>query len=229
MDLPPPEDEQFFNAPQNIPGLQLGDTLNSDNVLWYFSNSQFFDHASINHAYTQWVFQTMPENERSAVLRSRKNFEQGMRMYARGSRFVVVDEPKGPGMPWVIQKQFWEDGQLKEVEATYYSGGVDGTTFFKAPNLRDILNSRLVCSLFCLEGDGLANQTVPYSSPYPFKCKNSSTLPPNMSTGALAPDPRTSHPPSTTPPLVNPPNLPSHKPSHKTNHNLIPSPRSQAV
>jgi mediator of RNA polymerase II transcription subunit 6 len=140
--LPVPEDEQFWNSPDGIRSLELGDTLNTNNVLWYFRLSQFFDHTSNNASLIAYGSQ-LPHNERLALFRSRTVFEDALRTrFPTGIQYVVVEEPKGPGMPWVIQRQNRKGQDVADVEATFYSSG---TTFLKAPNLRDVLQARLVC------------------------------------------------------------------------------------
>jgi mediator of RNA polymerase II transcription subunit 6 len=146
-DLPPPEDEQFYNNPLAHPPLDLGPTLNTNNVLWYFNTSQFFDHTSNNASLIAFGSQ-LPPKERLDLFRSRTAFEDALRSrFPTGVQYVVVEEAKGPGMPWVIQRQNrYVDSKsgktVVDVEGTFYSVG---TTFYKAASLGDIVKARLVC------------------------------------------------------------------------------------
>lgn len=140
-----PLDEIEWYDPHLIPTLGMGPQLNTNNILWYFANSPYFDHSSNNSALVQHAASAP---NRDAIFFNRHNFETELReRFPTGRQFVVVSEPKAEGEPWVIQKQnksYDKDKNIVvEAEATYYT---IGTSIFKAPSLGDVMKSRLVCS-----------------------------------------------------------------------------------
>lgn len=145
--MPPvsPLDESEWEAPHTIAGLGFGPELNSNNILWYFMNSTFFDPMCNNKAF---VDQKMMSGQRE-VFFDRHVFEAALQKeYPTGVQYLVTAEPKEPGQPWVIQRQNrtrntepGTEGFKTEVQGVYYTVG---TKFLMAPNLRDVVQSRLV-------------------------------------------------------------------------------------
>ncbi|KAF2710989.1 hypothetical protein K504DRAFT_466013 [Pleomassaria siparia CBS 279.74] len=157
--MPPkiaPLDEQMFEAPELFVMHDLpGHSLNTDSILWYFMNSQFFDGSSNNVA----LFNQVRGDMSNPILQSRKAFEEALQTrFPLGLQFVVAAEPQNPGEPWVIQKQVKKravdkDGrQLDRVEvevlASYYTVG---NRILMAPSLLDVLQSRLLSTSMYLQ------------------------------------------------------------------------------
>ena len=129
----------------------MGDSLNGDNILWYFMNSPFYDPTSNNEALFKQLAAAGPEGQ--PILNNRKLFEENLKTrFPLGVQFLVVAEPQGPGQPWVIQRQYKhrpiENGRVLdkteiEVQGTWYAVG---TEIRMAPSLLDIIQQRLVCA-----------------------------------------------------------------------------------
>lgn len=144
----PLPDELEFNEPNLIPTLGFGPELNGQNILWYFMNSPFFDHASNNQALFLKVQSSQNMEFRNTLLFNRLAFEDHLRtQYREGVHFVVTQEPKEPGQPWVIQRQSRvvdeSTGEVRtEVQGTWFTSG---TKVLMAPSLADVVRTRLVC------------------------------------------------------------------------------------
>jgi mediator of RNA polymerase II transcription subunit 6 len=142
----PPLDEIEWEDPHVIPGLGFGPELNTQNILWYFTNSPFFDAGSNNMSLLGHA-QNAPDRDR--IFGNRLAFEEALRdRYPTGFQFVVTSEPKAEGEPWVIQRQQKTrdavSGEIvTEIQGTYFTVG---NKVFMAPSLLDIVRSRMVWS-----------------------------------------------------------------------------------
>ncbi|KAI1477940.1 MED6-domain-containing protein [Daldinia eschscholtzii] len=119
--------------------------LHSNNILFYFAESPFFDRTSNNAVlFTQATFN---ENMKF-ILSTREQFEGRLKQMS-GLEFIVAQEPaeSGPGMGtgvWVIHKQTRRKREPEDeiiVHAAYY---VIGENVYMAPTLADILSFRMV-------------------------------------------------------------------------------------
>ena len=124
--------------------------IHSNTVLYYFSDSPFFDRTSNNAIIWQQCNITEPE-----VISTRENFTARL-MSMSGLEFVVVQEPEitGPGAGtgvWVIRKQTRRKrpGQEDEIipHASYY---VVDPYIYMAPTVAAVLSSRMVSELHLL-------------------------------------------------------------------------------
>lgn len=148
---PPPLEQTEYTPPHPdlIPGFGLGPDLNTNNILWYFYNSPFNDNSSANAAFLRYITQNLVGPERDRLLFNRAVFEEELKKrYPVGVTFVVTEEPRIPGEPWVIQRQnrrYEVDEGVRrvvmEVEATYYTVGLG---IRMANSLWDILNAKMV-------------------------------------------------------------------------------------
>ncbi|KAF2016539.1 hypothetical protein BU24DRAFT_451043 [Aaosphaeria arxii CBS 175.79] len=145
---PAPDEQMFYDPDAFYRDVNFGETINSDNVMWYFSRSPWYDQQSNNNAF---ILQTagLDINERNAIWQNRHNFERMLSSrFPLGIQYVVTGEAQSPGQPWVIQRQnrvkeIEDDGSevtRTYVEAVYY---VVGFAIFMAPSVGDIIRSRL--------------------------------------------------------------------------------------
>lgn len=135
----PPLDEIQWrgSAPQGI---------HSNSVLWYFSDSPFFDQTSNNAVV---INQGLSNQSMQRLLETREAFEGRLKSMS-GLEFVVAQEPAdmapgtGTGV-WVIRKQTRRKRAGAEdeitVHATYF---VVGENIYMAPTLADVMSSRIV-------------------------------------------------------------------------------------
>ncbi|KAF1961120.1 hypothetical protein CC80DRAFT_488464 [Byssothecium circinans] len=134
----PPLDEQEFNNPDVLLGLP-GGNLNSDSIMWYFMNSQFFDPVSNN---TSLFNQLRSDPLAQPILNDRRLFEHRLRSnYPTGLQFLVVSEPQTPQEPWVIQRQYRTADGETQVQGTYFTLG---TRILMAPSLLDVVRGRML-------------------------------------------------------------------------------------
>ncbi|KAI0852375.1 MED6-domain-containing protein [Daldinia vernicosa] len=119
--------------------------LHSNNILFYFAESPFFDRTSNNAVlFTQATFN---ENMKF-IISTREQFEGRLKQMS-GLEYIVAQEPaeSGPGMGtgvWVIHKQTRRKRDPEDevtVHAAYY---VIGENVYMAPTLADILSFRMV-------------------------------------------------------------------------------------
>ncbi|KAK1766157.1 MED6 mediator sub complex component-domain-containing protein [Phialemonium atrogriseum] len=134
----PPLDEIQWRgpAPQGI---------HSNSVLWYFSDSPFFDQTSNNAVV---INQGLSNQSMQRLLETREAFEGRLKSMS-GLEFVVAQEPAdmapgtGTGV-WVIRKQTRRKRAGSEdeitVHATYF---VVGENIYMAPTLADVMSSRI--------------------------------------------------------------------------------------
>ncbi|KAK4127506.1 MED6-domain-containing protein [Parathielavia appendiculata] len=135
----PPLDEIQWRAP---PDFEMG--IHSNSVLYYFAQSPFFDRTSNNEVLFQ---QGLNNPNMTQYLATRELFEGRLKTMS-GLEFIVAQEPAetGPGAGtgvWVINKQTRRKRQPQDeiiVHATYF---VVGENIYMAPNLADIISSRL--------------------------------------------------------------------------------------
>ncbi|OAP61289.1 hypothetical protein AYL99_03490 [Fonsecaea erecta] len=134
-----------------------GGTLHSNNVLFYFATSPFFDHVSGNQSlFTQWAG-TPNQND---ILGTRAKFEANLR-HQRGIQYVVEHDPleeqvilDGPNGPersnvWVIRKQNRENEREDgfTVLGYYY---IVNNVIYQAPSVASVLNYRLLNTVSAL-------------------------------------------------------------------------------
>ncbi|KAI1798965.1 MED6-domain-containing protein [Daldinia bambusicola] len=137
-----PLDEIQWRHPNYVQSLG---GLHSNNILFYFAESPFFDRTSNNAVlFTQATFN---ENMKF-ILSTREQFEGRLKQMS-GLEYIVAQEPaeSGPGMGtgvWVIHKQTRRKRDPEDeitVHAAYY---VIGENVYMAPTLADILSFRMV-------------------------------------------------------------------------------------
>jgi len=134
-----------------------GGYLHSNNVLFYFAASPFFDQVSGNQSlFTQWV-NTPNQND---ILGTRAKFENNLRNQ-RGIQYVVEYEPleshamaDGPNGPepsnvWVIRKQNRENERDDGVTVLGYYYIVNNI-IFQAPSVASVLSNRLLNTVSAL-------------------------------------------------------------------------------
>ncbi|KIW70881.1 hypothetical protein PV04_03115 [Phialophora macrospora] len=134
-----------------------GGYLHSNNVLFYFATSPFFDQVSGNQSlFTQWVG-TPNQNE---ILGTRARFEANLR-HQRGIQYVVEHDPleekatvEGPNGQentnvWVIRKQNRENERDDSVTVLGYYYIVNNV-IYQAPSVASILNHRLLNTVSAL-------------------------------------------------------------------------------
>ncbi|OQV05116.1 hypothetical protein CLAIMM_09908 [Cladophialophora immunda] len=134
-----------------------GGTLHSNNVLFYFATSPFFDHVSGNQSlFTQWAG-TPNQND---ILGTRAKFEANLR-HQRGIQYVVEHDPleeqvvfDGPNGPeksnvWVIRKQNRESGRDDGITVLGYYYIVNNV-IYQAPSVASVLNYRLLNTVSAL-------------------------------------------------------------------------------
>lgn len=150
-----------------------GGWLHSNNVLFYFAQSPFFDRLSSNNTV---ITQNSGIPERELRYLSTKNkFQEELTRYA-GIQYVVdqdpmenevfVDGPNGKerSMIWVIKKLDRKRARSNDMEVLGYYYIIDDT-IYQAPNMFKILEYRLMNA--CLAVDKVVNTTMnlpPYFS-----------------------------------------------------------------
>jgi mediator of RNA polymerase II transcription subunit 6 len=136
----PPLDEIQWRAPPQFEG-----GIHSNSVLYYFSESPFFDKTSNNEV----VFQQGLNNPNMTQFLATRELFEGRLKSMSGLEFIVAQEPAetGPGAGtgvWVINKQTRRKRQGEEdevtVHATYF---IVGGNIYMAPSLADIISSRI--------------------------------------------------------------------------------------
>ncbi|KIV91647.1 hypothetical protein PV10_06163 [Exophiala mesophila] len=128
-----------------------GGYLHSNNVLFYFATSPFFDQVSGNQSLTtQWT-NTPNQND---ILGTRQKFEANLR-HQRGLQYVVdhdpleekvfVDGPNGreASNVWVIRKQHRENESESGVTVLGYYYIVNDV-IYQAPSVASVLNYRML-------------------------------------------------------------------------------------
>ncbi|KIX96791.1 uncharacterized protein Z520_07511 [Fonsecaea multimorphosa CBS 102226] len=134
-----------------------GGSLHSNNVLFYFATSPFFDHVSGNQSlFTQWAG-TPNQND---ILGTRAKFEANLR-HQRGIQYVVEHDPleeqvvlDGPNGPeksnvWVIRKQNRETERDDSITVLGYYYIVNNV-IYQAPSVASVLNYRLLNTVSAL-------------------------------------------------------------------------------
>ncbi|KIW38548.1 uncharacterized protein PV06_09504 [Exophiala oligosperma] len=135
-----------------------GGYLHSNNVLFYFATSPFFDQVSGNQSlFTQWAG-TPNQND---ILGTRAKFEANLR-HQRGIQYVVEHDPleenvmqDGPNGPeksnvWVIRKQNRENEEDSSVTTLGYYYIVNDV-IYQAPPVASIFNHRMLNTISALE------------------------------------------------------------------------------
>ncbi|KEF60342.1 uncharacterized protein A1O9_01902 [Exophiala aquamarina CBS 119918] len=135
-----------------------GGFLHSNNVLFYFATSPFFDQVSGNQSLlTQWVG-TPNQND---ILGTRQKFESHLR-HQRGTQYVVehdpleskvfIDGPNGrePSNVWVIRKQHRENDSDNGVTPLGYYYIVNDV-IYQAPSIASVLNYRILNTVSALD------------------------------------------------------------------------------
>ncbi|KAI6782422.1 Mediator of RNA polymerase II transcription subunit-like protein [Emericellopsis cladophorae] len=139
----PALDEIQWYSPQHLANMGQ---LHSNNILFYFAESPFFERTSNN----QVIFsQAMTNPHEFWRIQTREAFESSLREMS-GLEFIVGEEPaeSGPGMGtgvWVIRKQVRRKIAGDEDQTTILSSYfIVGEHIYQAPKLGDILSSRLL-------------------------------------------------------------------------------------
>ncbi|KAK0651804.1 mediator of RNA polymerase II transcription subunit 6 [Cercophora newfieldiana] len=136
----PPLDEIQWRTPPQFEG-----GIHTNSVLYYFSESPFFDKTSNNEV----VFQQGLNNPNMTQFLATRELFEGRLKSMSGLEFIVAQEPAetGPGAGtgvWVINKQTRRKRQGEEdevtVHATYF---IVGENIYMAPSLADIISSRV--------------------------------------------------------------------------------------
>ncbi|KIW97365.1 uncharacterized protein Z519_02757 [Cladophialophora bantiana CBS 173.52] len=148
-----------------------GGTLHSNNVLFYFATSPFFDHVSGNQSlFTQWAG-TPNQND---ILGTRAKFEANLR-HQRGIQYVVEHDPleeqvvfDGPNGPeksnvWVIRKQNRENERDDSITVLGYYYIVNNV-IYQAPSVASVLNYRLLNTVSALNKVFLAPADLSFFS-----------------------------------------------------------------
>lgn len=139
----PPLDEIQWRSPLIV--AQMGG-LHSNTILFYFAESPFFERTSNNAIIMN---QAMNNASMYHFIQTREVFEGRLKTMS-GLEFIVGEEPAetGPGMGtgvWVIRKQTRRKRYQDEDEVTVHASFfVVGENIYMAPNLADILASRIV-------------------------------------------------------------------------------------
>ncbi|KAF2031621.1 hypothetical protein EK21DRAFT_62631 [Setomelanomma holmii] len=130
-------DEQEFNFPPALDGLEPGGIDAHNNLMWYFFQSQFYEAQSNNTAILN-VHRSDPATYH--VINDRKAFTEKLHSIGSGLQFVVASEPQGEGQPWLLQRQNIvrraDDTVDKFVEGNWYN---QGTLMRQAPSMLDLL------------------------------------------------------------------------------------------
>ncbi|KAL2419786.1 Mediator of RNA polymerase II transcription subunit 6 [Exophiala dermatitidis] len=149
-----------------------GGYLHSNNVLFYFATSPFFDQVSGNQSlFTQWAG-TPNQND---ILGTRAKFEANLR-HQRGIQYVVehdpleekvlVDGPNGRenSNVWVIRKQNREneDDSSVTVLGYYY---IVNDVIYQAPSVANVLNYRMLNTVLSLDKVFSTPADLSYFSP----------------------------------------------------------------
>ncbi|KAM5342406.1 hypothetical protein ACJ41O_013372 [Fusarium nematophilum] len=136
----PPLDEIQWRSPPAIANMG---GLHSNTILFYFAESPFFERTSNN---ALLYSQALNNPHMFHLIQTREAFE-GYLNTMTGLEFRVAEEPAetGPGAGtgvWVIRKQ---TRRLHDPEPTVHSSYfVVGENIYMAPNLNDILASRIM-------------------------------------------------------------------------------------
>ncbi|KND93642.1 Mediator of RNA polymerase II transcription subunit 6 [Tolypocladium ophioglossoides CBS 100239] len=139
----PPLDEIQWRSPPIV--AQMGG-LHSNMILFYFAESPFFERTSNNAII---MSQAMNNASMYHFIQTREVFEGRLKTMS-GLEFIVGEEPAetGPGMGtgvWVIRKQTRRKRYQDEDEITVHASFfVVGENIYMAPNLADILASRIM-------------------------------------------------------------------------------------
>ncbi|KAK5064882.1 hypothetical protein LTR84_000716 [Exophiala bonariae] len=134
-----------------------GGFLHSNNVLFYFATSPFFDQVSGNQSLlTQWVG-TPNQND---ILGTRQKFESHLR-HQRGTQYVVEHDPleakvfidgangREPSNVWVIRKQHRENESDSGVTPLGYYYIVNDV-IYQAPPIASVLDYRMLNTVSAL-------------------------------------------------------------------------------
>ena len=134
MSLTTPEDEKLLQYYSDPVWLSMY-PLNSETILDYFSLSVFYDQTSCNAVLKMQGFQDL------------KGLQDMTGVQYEVTRAVV--DPKNQGKSvFVIQEQYRHaPGEPPEIKAVYYC--VNGT-FYQAPTLGQVIDSRIVCNIVLL-------------------------------------------------------------------------------
>ncbi|KAL9112733.1 MAG: hypothetical protein Q9227_003036 [Pyrenula ochraceoflavens] len=150
-------DEQVYRDPDWV--ARQGH-LHSNNVLFYFAQSPFFDQTSNNNTV---VLQCRTPDQIEKVLATRELFEERLRKmsgieyivkYDPIQSQVVLDSPNGPEVSniWVIHKRERRKRPAAEDEVNllgvYY---IVGDSIFMAPRVHRVVNNRMLSAVVSLE------------------------------------------------------------------------------
>lgn len=126
-----PLDELQWKSPEWIQAFGL----RTDNVLEYFSQSPFFDRTSNNQ-----VVKMQSQFNENIQLHS-LNIENELKKMT-GIEFVILHR-REPDF-WIIRKQNRLGPEKVESLSDYY---IIGANIYMAPNVKDVVSTRLVCLL----------------------------------------------------------------------------------
>ncbi|KAI1990275.1 Mediator of RNA polymerase II transcription subunit 6 [Ophidiomyces ophidiicola] len=164
MDFSPdvPLEEITWHSPQHVQ--MMGGFVHSNNILFYFAESPFFDPTSNN---ASLALQAMHNENLRPFVETREAFEarlktmQGLEFMvardpllesaaANASATVRGEQPKEPSNVWVIRKQMRRKAVGKggqddvQILATYFAVG---ESVFMAPSVWSVVGRRVVCSI----------------------------------------------------------------------------------
>jgi mediator of RNA polymerase II transcription subunit 6 len=141
----PPLDERQWSFPSWLEN-PIWNGLHSNSVLWYFSESPFYDRMSNNAV----LMQQLSHNEQLVhILFNRELLEARMRSMS-GKEFVVSEQPADPSPAgsglWVIRKQNRVKGKAGEADEvtvlnTYH---IVENKIYMAPSAADLLKRSMV-------------------------------------------------------------------------------------
>jgi len=165
MSSDPPLDEIQWRSPPIAQGMQ---GIHSNSILFYFAESPFFDRTSNNAVLFS---QAMYNQNMLPIIQTREAFEGRLKTMS-GLEFIVAQEPAetapgtGTGV-WVIRKQTRRkrappDEDEITVHASYF---VVGENIYMAPTVSDVLGSRMLSILTCLNKFISTASTLPEFTP----------------------------------------------------------------
>ncbi|KAH7089544.1 hypothetical protein FB567DRAFT_304641 [Paraphoma chrysanthemicola] len=156
-------DEQDYNFPPALEGLEPGGIDAANNLMWYFFQSQFYEPQSNNTA----VLNFHRDDPGSHwVINDRKEFDNKLRSIGGGLQFVIAGEPQGEGQPWLLQRQMLirrdKDHVDRYCEGNWYN---QGTRILMAPSMLDVVRARLLTISTRLQQVAETSQNMTYWSP----------------------------------------------------------------
>ncbi|KAK2748105.1 Mediator of RNA polymerase II transcription subunit 6 [Myotisia sp. PD_48] len=181
-----PLEEITWRSPQHVQ--MMGGFLHSNNILFYFAESPFFDPTSNNATLT---LQAMHNENFRPFIETREAFE-GRLKSMQGLEFMVAYDPiqeaaetmagggqsAEPSNIWVIRKQIRKRDDEAQILATYY---VVGDFVYMAPSVLSVIGRRMLSTVSSLTRVlPIASQQLLFSS------SHGHTYTPPVSTSGVA-------------------------------------------